>query len=298
MVTLPPAVRRLYPFTSHTFDVGGALYHYLDEGPEDGEPVVMVHGNPTWSFYFRGLVQALGGGRQRAIVPDHVGCGLSGRPSARAYSYTLARRVDDLEALLEHLNVRRNISLVLHDWGGMIGLAFATRHPDRIKRLVLTNTSGFPLPKAKRLPIALKLARTPVVGPALVRGLNAFVRGTVKSCVAQRPLAPDVVQGYLTPYASWKDRLAVLRFVEDIPLAPSHPSYALVAAVEAGLPRLAAVPTLILWGAKDFVFDDHFLAAFKVRLPHATMHRFADAGHLLFEDQPDECFALVRRFLQ
>ncbi len=296
MVTLSPEVRSLYPFQSRYADLSGVRCHYLDEGPEDGEPVVMVHGNPTWSFYYRGLVQALGG-RYRAIVPDHVGCGLSDRPSDALYSYRLERRVEDLERLLEQLGVTKNVTLVLHDWGGMIGLAYATRHPERVKRLVLTNTSGFQLPRAKKLPLALKLARTPFAGPFLVRGLNAFSLGTVKTC-SERRLAPAVARGYLSPYANWHDRLAVLRFVEDIPLDPSHPSWEAVAAVERALPRLAHIPTMILWGARDFVFDDHFLDGFRMRLPHATVHRFADAGHLLFEDEPEKSFALVREFLQ
>jgi len=139
--------RELYPFEGRYFDRGaGVRMHYLDEG--EGPPVVMVHGNPTWSFYYRQLVLALRDGH-RCIVPDHVGMGLSDKPGDDRYAYTLAQRVDDLEALLEHLGVDRDVTLVVHDWGGMIGMAWAARHPERVARLVILNTAAFPLPSDK-----------------------------------------------------------------------------------------------------------------------------------------------------
>src|SRR5712691_11792206 len=113
--------RSLYPFASHFVDQGGLKQHYLDEGR--GEPVVMLHGNPAWSFYYRNLVRALHDS-YRAIVPDHIGCGLSDKPDDSRYDYSLRQRAKDLEALLDHLGVRQDITLVLHDWGGMIGMAY------------------------------------------------------------------------------------------------------------------------------------------------------------------------------
>src|ERR1700730_9125742 len=121
----------------------GLRLHYLDEG--SGEPVVMVHGNPTWSFYYRNLVEALSG-QYRTIALDQIGCGLSDKADDSKYSYTLESRVADLEALLDHLEVDREITLVVHDWGGMIGMTYAARHPERIARLVILNTAAFPLP--------------------------------------------------------------------------------------------------------------------------------------------------------
>src|SRR5262245_29952549 len=144
MPTIDPA---LYPFAGHFFDAGGVRLHYLDEGR--GPPVVMLHGNPTWSFYYRTLVLRLRD-RYRCVVPDHVGCGLSDKPDESRYPYTLERRVQDLTALLDHLRFDRDVTLVLHDWGGMIGSAWATRFPERVKRLVVLNTAAFPLPAGKR----------------------------------------------------------------------------------------------------------------------------------------------------
>lgn len=285
-------VSDLYPFQSHFHDVGSLRMHYLDEGA--GSPVVMVHGNPTWSFYYRNLVSALRD-NHRVIVPDHIGCGKSDKPREGQYPFTLAQRASDLESLLDSLGIRENITLVVHDWGGMIGFAYATKYPERISRIVVLNTAAFGLPKTKRFPWQLWLVRNTPLGPWLVRGLNLFVRGTLRfGCM--RPLTPEVRQQYLAPYDSWEHRLAVLRFVEDIPLGPGDPSFEAVEQVERNLQRLATVPMVICWGDRDFIFDDHFLAEWQRRFPKATVHRFANAGHLVLEDAGAEIQKIVKTF--
>jgi haloalkane dehalogenase len=270
----------------------GLRYHYVDEG--QGEPVVMVHGNPTWSFFFRGLIAALHD-RYRVVAPDHIGCGLSDKPGDDRYPYRLERRVDDLDALLEHLGIRDRVTLVLHDWGGMIGMAWASRHPERVARLVVLNTAAFWVP-GKRLPWQLWLIRNTPLGPLLVRGLNLFSEGLVRFCVS-RPLPAKVRAGYLAPYRTWRDRIAVLRFIQDIPIEPGDPSYDLVKSVEQGLHRFRDVPMLVCWGARDFVFDDDFLAGWQQRFPGAEVHRFPDAHHLVLEDEGPRITALVQDFL-
>jgi cis-3-alkyl-4-acyloxetan-2-one decarboxylase len=294
----PQSVRtvsdELYPFQPHYLDLPGARMHFVDEGR--GEAVVMLHGNPTWSFYYRDLVKALSGS-YRTVVPDHIGCGLSDKPGDDCYEYTLDRRVADLEALLDHLGLTSDLTLVLHDWGGMIGMAFASGHPERIKRLIVLNTAAFLLPDGKRLPWSLWLCRSTPAGSLLVRGFNAFSRGAVRYC-ATRPLEPAVREGYLAPYDSWSHRIAVLRFVQDIPLGPGDRSYATVRAVQDGLDRFRAVPMLICWGEHDFVFDVGFLAEWERRFPAATVHRFPDAGHFVLEDAGAAIIPLVHEFLQ
>jgi haloalkane dehalogenase len=272
----------------------GLKYAYQDEG--QGDPVVMVHGNPTWSFYFRDLMAGLRD-RYRVIAPDHIGCGMSDKPGDDRYDYTLASRVEDLETLLEHLGLRENITLVLHDWGGMIGMAWASRHPERVRRLVVLNTAAFLLPPGKALPWQLRLVRNTPLGPLLVRGFNAFSRGLVRDCV-MKPLRPEVRNAYLAPYDTWAHRIAVLRFVQDIPLRPGDRAYDLVRSVMDGLERFRSVPLLICWGQKDFVFDDAFLQEWQRRFPKAEVRRFPDAGHLVLEDAGDEILPLVRDFLQ
>jgi pimeloyl-ACP methyl ester carboxylesterase len=283
----------LYPFEPHWLDVGaGVRLHYVDEGK--GEPVVMVHGNPTWSFYWRELVKALRG-THRVIAPDHVGMGLSDRPDESKYEYVLDRRVADLEKLITTAVPEGKLTLVLHDWGGMIGLAWATLHPERVAKLILLNTSGFRLPASKPLPLSLKLVRSPV-GALMVRGFNGMVRSALSMC-AMKPLPPRVALGLAAPYDSWANRLAVLRFVQDIPLDPSHPSWKTVVRTEESLGKLAHVPTLIGWGERDFVFDDHFLREWKTRAPWAEVHAWADAGHYVVEDAADRVIPLVKEFL-
>jgi haloalkane dehalogenase len=282
-----------YPFTSRywTPPQTAARMHYLDEGR--GDAVVMVHGNPTWSFYFRHLIRGLSDDH-RCIVPDHIGCGLSDKPDDSHYEYSLRRRVDDLEGLLDHLGLRENLTLVLHDWGGMIGMTFANRYPERIKRLVILNTGAFHLPKAKSLPWSLKLCRSPL-GPLLVRGFNLFCRGAASSC-AVRPLTADVRAALLAPYDSWANRIAVLRFVQDIPLRPGDRGYDLITDVQNGLERFRRLPMLICWGDQDFVFDEHFLRTWMSYFPDAKCHRFADAGHYVLEDAHERIVPLVRDF--
>jgi pimeloyl-ACP methyl ester carboxylesterase len=281
----------LFPFAPHYHNRAGLRMHYLDEG--DGPPVVCVHGNPTWSFFYRDVVTALKGSH-RVVVPDHIGCGLSDKPEW--YDFRLSSRIDDLEALIDHVLPGQKVSLVVHDWGGMIGLGWATRHPERVERLVVLNTAAFHQLPGKKIPWQLWIVRDTFLGPLLVRGLNGFVRGLVWSC-SVRPLPADVKAGYLAPYDSWNNRFAVLRFVQDIPLKPTDPSYATVSEVEAGLSKLTHVPMLICWGEKDFVFDLDFLAEWRRRFPHAEVHSFPDAAHLLLEDAGDRIIPLIVKHL-
>lgn len=286
--------RDLYPFESRWLPTPAGRLHYVDEG--SGEPVVFLHGNPSWSFMYRDLIRGLRGSH-RCVAPDHIGMGLSDKPGDGEYRYTLASRVDDLERLLEHLNLREGLTLVLHDWGGMIGMAYASRRPERIRRLVITNTAAFLNPKGMPLPWQLKLARDSSLGALLVRGFNAFARGATYACCRRRPMPPEVRAAYCAPYDSWANRIATLRFVQDIPLAPGDPAYALVKRVQEGLHRFRGTPMLLCWGMKDFVFDERFLDEWIRRFPEAELHRFADAGHYVVEDSSDELVLLLRAFL-
>jgi haloalkane dehalogenase len=283
-----------YPWEGKRFDVPGGSMHYLDVG--DGEPVLMLHGNPTWSFYWRRLVRALSPER-RCIVPDHMGMGLSDKPGDDAYQYTLDRRVDDIEALVDSLGVSEGLTVIAHDWGGMIGLAYAARRPERIARLVLMNTSGFPLPQGSSLPWQLQLVkRLPFAIP--VRGLNLFVQGAARTCTV-RPgsMPPQVRKAYVAPYDSWANRIAIHRFVQDIPLGPGDPAWTTTVRVSEALTELAERPMLIVWGERDFVFNDAFLSEWRRRLPGVEYLTFADAGHYVLEDAAAEVVPAVVDFL-
>ncbi len=285
--------RDLYPFVGAYLNLDGIALHYLDEGR--GEPVLMLHGNPTWSFYYRNLVLGLRDSF-RTIVPDHVGCGLSDKPDDAHYQFSLSRRVQDLEALVSHLKIRQRLTLIMHDWGGMIGMAYAARHPEQVGRLVLLNTAAFHLPAGKRLPTSLWLCRNTTLDDFLIRRSGWFGRLVMRWC-SRRPLPTRVRDAYLEPCQSSSNRLSQLRFVQDIPLRPGDPSYALVSEVQERLILFQKTPALILWGDRDFVFDHHFLEEWRKRLPAAEVHRFPEAGHLVLEDAGEEILPIVRNFL-
>lgn len=278
----------LYPFSSRWLDLGGYRYHYVDEG--QGEPLLMLHGNPTWSFYYRHLIDHFRR-RHRVVAPDHMGCGLSDKP--QLYPYRLARHIDNLEALVEHLDLRR-LTLVLHDWGGPIGMGLAARHPERIHRLVLFNTAAFPSP---RMPWAIALCRLPILGELLIRGLNLFA-GLGTRVNVHRPMSPEVRAGYLAPYDSWAHRVALWRFVQDIPTSPRHPSWATLVSIQESLPRFADRPALLVWGERDFVFTRAFLDDWRGYLPRARVRTLPDAGHYVVEDAWERIIPWMEEFLE
>ena len=285
-----------YPFTPQRFQVRpGIAMSYLDEGPRDGEIVLMLHGNPSWSYYWRKLVSGLSD-RYRCIVPDHVGMGLSDKPGDADYDYTLASRIDDLASLLAHLGIDGKLTLAVHDWGGMIGFGWALRDPSRIARLVVLNTAAFPLPAEKPMPWQLKLGRDSRLGALAIRGFNAFSSAASRVGVCNA-MPPDVRAAYVAPYNSWANRIATLRFVQDIPLAPGDKAWALVEESGRRLHEYADRPALLAWGLRDFVFDAHFLRGFEQKLPQAQSLIFDDAGHYVLEDKAAQIVPQVRRFL-
>lgn len=295
MTTHAEQLKALLPFKSHFLNRNGNQLHYINEG--EGEPVVMVHGNPSWSYYYRNLVSALSS-KHQCIVPDHIGCGISDKPNDPDYDYTLKNRIDDLEALLDSLGVTENITLVCHDWGGMIGTGFAARHPQRIKRLVYLNTAAFHLPDTKPFPWALWVCRETLLGTLLVRGLNAFSSAASYVGVKRKPMDKAVREAFVAPFNSWENRISTLRFVQDIPLKVGDRNYDLVTEIGDSLKQFADVPTLICFGLQDFVFDKHFLAQWRERMPHAEVHEFADCGHYILEDASDEVIGLIQQFIE
>jgi len=279
---------KLYPFTPKTLAIGSHHLSYLDEG--QGPALLLLHGNPTWSFYYRNLVLALRD-KFRVIVPDHLGCGLSDKPAN--YPYTLASHINNIERLCDHLRLT-DLGLMVHDWGGAIGMGLAGRQPSRIRSLIITNTAAFP---SRRCPWRIRLCRLPGIGALLVRGLNGFARPALRMAVSQR-LAPEVACGYIKPYDSWANRVAVHAFVRDIPLSPSHPSWPTLLEVERRLPLLQDKPMLILWGGRDFCFNDEFYQEWLRRFPRARRHYFPEAGHYLLEDAGTEVESRARDFFQ
>ncbi len=289
MITDSKIFKEQYPFRSNFIELEGLKYHYLDEG--EGDPIVMLHGNPTWSFYYRNLVSGLRE-QYRIIVPDHMGCGKSDKP--QNYNYCLQQHIDNLEVLLEKLGLE-GVTLALHDWGGAIGMGWAVRHPKLVKRFVIFNTAAFLL---SRIPFRINICRIPFLGDIAVRGFNAFAGSAIYMATKKKGgMAPAVKAGYLAPYDSYANRIAILRFVQDIPLSQKDRSYVLMQAIEKGLEQFKDHPMLIIWGEKDFCFNEHFLNRWKGYFPKAEVKKVPYAGHYIVEDAWKEIIPWMESFL-
>ena len=287
-VTLSPAVQALYPFAPKDFAALSGRMSYVDHGPRDGRPVLLLHGNPSWSFLWRDLILKLAAQGRRVIAPDHVGMGLSTRPDR---FLRLADRIADVEALISHLGLKE-FDLGVHDWGGAIGFGIAGRRPERVGKILVTNTGAF---LSDRIPARIAFCRAPLIGRFIVQGLNGFAWPATWMSVV-KPLSPAAKAGFLAPYGSSSIRRAVADFVADIPMEPAHPTRAVLGAVEASLAGLKGKPMLLCWGMRDFCFDRAFLDGFIQRFPGAKQLLFADAGHYVLEDAGESALQPIADF--
>lgn len=289
---IPARLARLYPFTPAAFQTpGGARMSYVDVGPRSAEAVLMLHGNPTWSFFYRDLIRGLSSS-MRCIAPDHIGMGLSEKPEN--YDYTLATRIADIEALVANLGLKR-VHLVVHDWGGAVGFGLATRQPALIGRITILNTAAF---LSARIPFRIAVCRWPLLGEWLVRGLNGFAGPAASMAMHARALTADEKYGYLFPYGSWANRVAVHRFVTDIPMEAEHPTRATLGAIESRLSLLDGHEKLIVWGGRDFCFNDSFLKRWRKIYPAARVERLAESGHYVLNDSGAVALDLIGAFLR
>ncbi len=287
---IPEWLQTLYPFAPRSFVTAhGAKMSYVDTVGGD-EAVLMLHGNPTWSFYYSKLIQAVAP-TMRCVVPDHIGMGLSDKPND--YPYTLETRIADVEALVSLLGLKK-IHLVVHDWGGAIGFGFATRHPELIERLVVLNTAAFP---SEHLPTRIAACRIPVLGPLVVRGANGFAGPATWMSMNRRELSPEEKRALLCPYDTWAHRVAVNAFVQDIPMHPSHGTWPTLEKVGEGLKQFIDSPMLIVWGGDDFCFNDQFFAEWEKRFPKAETKYLSDAGHYVLLDAEEEVVPVITEFL-
>ena len=275
-----------WPFEPRWFDSADGQMHYVDEGPRDGAPVVMVHGNPTWSFLYRNFIPPLVEAGHRAIAVDHLGFGRSEKPDRREL-YTIERHAQRFDTLLESLDLH-DATVVPQDWGGPIGLWWATRHPERLRGLFILNTFAHRPPEKVPLPLPLHLFRTPGVGEVMVKGLDAFKRGLLfRAGVMHRErLTDDVKRAYRAPHPSWSSRTPILVFPRQIPSGPEGKVSDLLADIEGRLERdFRSKPVGIAWAMKDLAFTPEMLERLWLKtFPEAPVLRIEDAGHYLQED--------------
>lgn len=285
----------VYPFESHYIEINGNQMHYIEEG--EGEILLMIHGNPTWSFYYRRLIDHFKK-NYRVIAPDHIGYGYSEKPTD--YNYTLGNQIRNLEEFIEKLALK-DITLVMHDWGGAFAMGYAVRHAENVKRLVFLNTGAFTVPEEilNDKPWQLMIVRVPVLGKVLVRGFNAFSRFAIYMAIKNKERRTDEAKaGYLAPYDSWKHRVAVLDAVKDIPLTEDAPSYNELDYIEQRLEKFNETPKIYFWGGKDFVFNDIVLNKWLEYYPNADVHRFPEAGHYVLEDAYSKILPEMDEFLK
>ena len=284
-----------FPYPAKFHRVDGGEMAYVDVGPAaagSGQTILCVHGNPTWSYYYRRVIERYSPSH-RVVAVDHLGCGRSDRPSRRGFGYAMADHVGNLVSLIESLDLH-NITLVAHDWGGAIGTAAAIATIDRIDRIMLLNTAAFPPPY---IPRRIAVCRWPVVGPIAVRGFNAFARAAVPMAMNRGKLSADDAAALLAPYDGWQNRIAIDSFVRDIPMHRSHRTYATLSQLETDLPRLKNKPIGLTWGMEDWCFRPECLDRLAAVWPDALVTRIEDAGHYVLEDAPEEVLDSIDRLL-
>jgi cis-3-alkyl-4-acyloxetan-2-one decarboxylase len=277
----------VYPFRSHFLQLGKYNLNYVDEG--QGQPILMLHGNPTWSFYYRNLISTFKS-NYRTVVPDHMGCGLSDKP--QDYNYNLETHIHNTYQLIRFLDLKK-IILIVHDWGGAIGFGLVTRYPELFDKIVILNTAAYPSP---HIPQRINLLRQGKFGEWLTRKFNLFAWPATFMTTTKK-LPKFIKAGYLLPYDSWDNRVAVARFVQDIPMDNTHPTYSTLNEILNKLPTLQH-PKLILWGGKDFCFNHHFFEKWVSLYPDADAHWFANAGHYVLEDALDEVSLKILNFIR
>jgi haloalkane dehalogenase len=281
-----------FPFAPCYEEINGFAMHFVDEG--SGEPIVLVHGDPTWGYLYRRFIAPLAQ-HWRCVVPDHMGMGKYDTP-LKPYPYQLHHHIDNLEALLLRLNLH-DVTLVLHDWGGPVGLGVAIRQPQRIKRLALMNTWAFaPWPGAP-FPRLVELIRS-ARGEKFVLEKNGYVEPALLGTTAHpEHLTETVMAAYRAPFPTPESRRALLCWSRDIPVSPEDPSYAEMQRIERSLPQLAAIPILLVWGMQDPVLTKSVLRMWQHMYPHAITHELEDASHFLQEDAPDRIIGWIEQFL-
>ena len=288
----PSILGDTYPFEPDSFKLSnGYFMSFLDEGQKDSTPTLFLHGNPTWSFLYRKAVLAwknLG----RCIAPDHLGCGLSDKPSSSKFIYQLKNHAQNIVELVNYLQIKE-LNLVLHDWGGAIGMTAFSSTPERVKKIVLLNTAAFP---SQDVPHRILFCRLPLIGEFFVRSLNGFA-GPATWMATVKGLSNRTRKGFLFPYQNWQNRVAIWNFVRDIPYEKTHPSRAVLESTAERLKLFESTPKMACWGMKDFCFHGGFLKDWQKIWPNLQTHQFQSGGHYILEDCFEEVRSKIEPFL-
>ena len=279
-----------FPFKPRYLRAEDVNLHYVDEGPRDAQPLLFIHGNPTWSYLWRRQIADLSEQGHRCVAFDHMGFGRSDKPPHMAV-YSLKAHVDNALALIDRLDLR-DVVLVAHDWGGPIGLGALLERRERLRAVVLMNTWAWELPSF--LPPFLREFRTEGLGEILALGGNLFVE-SIPGGMARRDIDPVMMEAYRAPFPDYWSRAGMLAFQREIPLTERDRSARLMGSIHERLPGLD-VPVLLVWGLRDPVFQPVFLDQWRELFPAARTVELEDAGHFLVEDRPEAVTEAIASF--
>ena len=283
-----------YPFASNFLELEQTVrLHYVDEGPKVGDKstILCVHGNPTWSFYYRSIVSAFRD-THRVVAVDHIGCGLSDKP--QEYRYNLAQHTANLVRLIDHLDLQQ-VTLVVHDWGGAIGLGAAVERTNRFRSVMVLNTGAFP---PQFIPRRIAACRIPVLGSWAMRYANAFAKAAITMAIDRLPKLSDRArEGLLAPYNSYRNRVAIDGFVRDIPMSPKHATWDVLVQLEKNLPKLKDLPIEFVWGMRDWCFRPECMERMNLAWPNATRRELENVGHYVMEEASAEVIEELRKLV-
>jgi pimeloyl-ACP methyl ester carboxylesterase len=279
-----------FPFEARFLDVDDLRIHYVDEGPRDAGPILMLHGNPTWSYMYRKPIRSLSERGHRCIAFDHMGFGRSSKPP-QPRRYILSTHVQNAIAVLDQLDLS-GVTLVCHDWGGPIGLGAALERPERVSRVVAMNTWAWELPSF--LPGFLRQFRTDGLGEILALGGNMVVE-SIPGGMTSREVDQAMMDAYRAPHPDYWSRLGTLAFIRDVPLTENDVSAALMGHIHESLPGID-LPLHIVWGMRDRVFVPAFIDQWQALFPGSECTEL-DAAHYLVEDRPDEVAEAIDKFV-
>jgi haloalkane dehalogenase len=270
-----------FPYEAHFVHAGNVALHYVDEGPRDAAPTLFVHGNPTWSYMWRRPIAELSARGRRCVAFDHMGFGRSDKPPYLS-AYPLKAHIDNAVTVIDELDLR-DITLVVHDWGGPIGLGAILERTDRLRSLILINTWAWELPSF--LPPFLREFRTQGLGEILALAGNLFVE-SMPGGMARRDVDQLTMEAYRAPFPDYWSRAGMLAFQREIPLTEHDRSSALMGSIHERLETLT-VPVRLIWAMRDRVFQPVFLEQWLEIYPNAEVIRIPQAGHFVLEDDPD-----------
>jgi len=288
-----------WPFEPKWFDTPEGKMHFVDVGPPQGKPVVMVHGNPTWGYIWRRFIQAFTAAGYRCIVPDHLGFGRSDKPFSSAI-YNFQKHCVRFESFIESLNIS-DVTLVVQDWGGPIASYWASNHLARLKNLIVLNTLMHPVHQELALHGFLKMVRTPLLGEYLVLFRNASIEEYLfkRAPVYPERLDGHVKEAYRKPFLHWYERRAVLEFPRSIAIRPTDEASKILSNTHEIVKTLSSEQVLIVWPMKDpgfrpYMIDEYWLKDF----PGAMVHRIEASGHYIQEDAHEIVIPEILRFLE